>query len=246
MNVYLSSTLVQAERLEELRRAGFDGWEIIAEGPQKLNKDLVTLIDHAQSSYDLGISVHAPFSDLNIASLNGPIWRETIRQIEETIEGFSKNARIFVIHPGYISPLASLCPVRAIQKNREALKKIAHCADEYGVTATVENMVNEDFFLGRFPDEIADMRTDGLGFTLDVGHAHTTDALESFLRMSIDHIHLHDNNGKTDQHLTLGAGTIDWNRVVRALQRYKGIFVLESRTIDEGARSLAFLRRVTG
>jgi sugar phosphate isomerase/epimerase len=246
MKIYLSSTLIQAEQLEDLRRVGFDGWEVIAEGSQRFDKDLLTLIEYAQSSYDLGISVHAPFSDLNIASLNRPIWRETLRQIEETISGFSENARIFVIHPGYISPLASFCPAKALQKNGEALKKLVQCADEYGVLATVENMVNVDLFLGRFPDEIEDMRTEGLGFTLDVGHANTAAAVEPFLRMSIDHVHLHDNNGQIDQHLTLGSGNIDWNRVVNTLRQYKGIFVLELRTIDEGARSLAFLRRIMG
>jgi sugar phosphate isomerase/epimerase len=106
-------------------------------------------------------------------------------------------------------------------------------------------MVNVEFLLGRFPDEIADMRVDGLGFTFDVGHANTADAIDSFLRMPIDHVHLHDNNGQTDEHLVLGLGNINWSRVMRGLRRYKGVFVLESRTLDEGVRSLMYLQRIT-
>ncbi len=246
MNVYLSSALINVEQLEDFTSVGFQGWEVIAEGPQKLDKDLISLIEYAESSYGLEISVHTPFSDLNIASLNTPIWRETLRQIKATIEGLANHARVFVIHPGYVSPLAAFCPEKALYRNKQALIKLAQCAREYDVTATIENMVNVDFLLGRFPDEIEDMRPDGLGFTFDVGHANTADAIDSFLGMQIDHIHLHDNNGQTDEHLALGLGNIDWERVMRALRRYKGIFVLESRTLDEGAQSLTYLRRITG
>ncbi|MGA7076110.1 MAG: sugar phosphate isomerase/epimerase family protein [Halobacteriota archaeon] len=246
MNVYLSSALINVEQLEDFTSVGFQGWEVIAEGPQKLDKDLISLIEYAESSCGLEISVHTPFSDLNIASRNTPIWRETLRQIKATIEGLANHARVFVIHPGYVSPLAAFCPEKALYRNKQALVELAQCAREYDVTATVENMVNVDFLLGRFPDEIEDMRPDGLGFTFDVGHANTADAIDSFLGMQIDHIHLHDNNGQTDEHLALGLGNIDWERVMRALRRYKGIFVLESRTLDEGAQSLTYLRRITG
>lgn len=244
MNVYFSCALINPEQLEDLKSVGFQGWEVIAEGPQALDKDLVSLIEYAESSYDLEISVHTPFSDLNIASLNKPIWRETLRQIEATIEALANHARVFVIHPGYVSSLAAFCPDKALHKNKQALVKLAQCATEHGVTATVENMVNVDFLLGRFPNEIEDMRPDGVGFTFDVGHANTVNAIDSFLRTQIDHVHLHDNNGQTDEHLALGLGNINWDRIMRALRRYKGIFVLESRTLDEGAQSLAYLRRI--
>ncbi|MGA3358997.1 MAG: sugar phosphate isomerase/epimerase family protein [Halobacteriota archaeon] len=244
MNVYFSSALTNAEQLEDLKSVGFQGWEVIAEGPQTLDKDLVSLIEYAESSYGLEISVHTPFSDLNIASLNKPIWRETLRQIKATIEALANHAHIFVIHPGYVSPLAAFCPDKALYKNKQALVKLAQCAKEHDVTATVENMVNVDFFLGRFPNEIEDMRPDGVGFTFDVGHANTVNAIDSFLRTQIDHVHLHDNNGQTDEHLALGLGNINWDRIMRALRRYKGIFVLESRTLDEGAQSLAYLKRI--
>ncbi|MGZ7127397.1 MAG: hypothetical protein ACXVH8_06495 [Halobacteriota archaeon] len=80
MKVYFSSAQVDLEQLEDLKGVGFQGWEVIAEGPQKLDDDMISLIDYLISSYDLEISVHAPFSDLNIASLNEPIWGETLRQ----------------------------------------------------------------------------------------------------------------------------------------------------------------------
>jgi len=89
------------------------------------------------------------------------------------------------------------------------------------------------------------MRVDGIGFTFDVGHANTVNAIDSFLRMPVDHVHVHDSNGQTDEHLVLGAGSINWNRVMRRLRHYSGVFVLESRTLEEGVRSLKYLQRIT-
>jgi|GEM_PF-5055020 len=121
MKIYFSSAQVDFEQLEDVKDVGFEGWEVIAEGPQKLDEHTVSLIDYLRFSYDLEISVHAPFSDLNIASLNQPIWAETLRQIKATMDAAADYARVFVILPGYVSPLAALCPDKALRKNKEAL-----------------------------------------------------------------------------------------------------------------------------
>lgn len=245
MNVYFSSALIDVKQLEQLANVGFQGCEVIAEGPQKFDQDLISFVEYAESSFGLGISVHTPFSDLNIASLNAPIWLETLRQIEASIKGLADHARIFVIHPGYVSPLAAFCPEKALVKNKLALTRLVRFAKEYHVTVTVENMVNVDFLLGRFPHEIEEMRLNGLGFTFDVGHANTANAIDPFSKMQIDHVHLHDNNGQADEHLPLGLGNINWEQTMLVFRHYKGIFVLESKTLDEGIQSLSYLKRIT-
>jgi sugar phosphate isomerase/epimerase len=104
MKVYFSSAHVDLEQLEDLKDIGFQGWEVIAEGPQKLDDDMIALIDYLRSSYDLEISVHAPFSDLNIASLNEPIWGETLRQIKAAIEAVADYARFLLSTPAIYRP----------------------------------------------------------------------------------------------------------------------------------------------
>jgi sugar phosphate isomerase/epimerase len=246
MKVYFSSAQVDLEQLEALKKVGFRGWEVIAEGLQELGGETISLINYLKSSYDLEISVHTPFSDLNIASLNGLIWDETFKQTKGAIEAVANYASIFVIHPAYLSPLAALCPDKALQKkNKEALCELTQFARECGVTATIENMVDEEFLLGRFPGEVEDTHVDGLGFTFDVGHANTANAIDAFMRMPVDHVHLHDDNGQTDEHLVLGLGNINWSRVMRGLTRYRGVFVLESRTLNGGVQSLRYLQRFT-
>ncbi|HTY52603.1 MAG TPA: sugar phosphate isomerase/epimerase, partial [Methanomicrobiales archaeon] len=86
----------------------------------------------------------------------------------------------------------------------------------------------------------------GIGFTFDVGHAHTVGKVPEFLKVlsSVNHIHIHDNHGTADQHLALGDGTIPWEEVGRAVARdYRGIVVVEGRNLEEAARSLAVFRR---
>lgn len=241
MRVYLSSGLLNATQLEVLSDLGFSGWEFIAEG-KRLDFATLSLIQHAVSSCGLEVSVHAPFSDLNIASVNQPIWLETLRQIKEPIALSAEYAYIFIVHPGYISPLATGCVDKAIGKSNEALSAIAQFAAEYGVRATVENMANVAGFLGRFPREIEAMMNNSVGFTFDVGHANTTHTIDSFLEMPADHVHLHDNHGVTDDHLILGGGSIDWLRILNAWRHYKGALVIEARDVDQGAQSLSYLK----
>jgi sugar phosphate isomerase/epimerase len=58
------------------------------------------------------------------------------------------------------------------------------------------------------------------------------------------HIHVHDNNGLSDQHLALGEGTIDWSNAGKIISRdYSGVVVIEGRSIDEAKKSMLAYRR---
>ena len=66
--------------------AGFDGWEISADGNYRLdNEATFAAVRRTMEESGLPVSVHAPFSDLNPASINLPIWGETVNQLEVTI-----------------------------------------------------------------------------------------------------------------------------------------------------------------
>jgi sugar phosphate isomerase/epimerase len=82
---------------------------------------------------------------------------------------------------------------------------------------------------------------------LDVGHANINGQTELFLtafRDRIVHMHVSDNDGKSDQHLGLGYGTVDWERVASLLRknRYDKIVVVES--IEHVEESVQKLRQL--
>ena len=77
-----------------------------------------------------------------------------------------------------------------------------------------------------------------LGLCLDVGHANTVvsktppaDWLAPMLP-DLRHVHLHDNHGALDEHLPLGAGTIDFAPILAALAAHPDITItLENQDI---------------
>jgi sugar phosphate isomerase/epimerase len=77
-----------------------------------------------------------------------------------------------------------------------------------------------------------------VGLHLDIGHANirttgrasaTAGLLERYGHR-LKHVHLSDNKGRGDDHLAIGAGSIDWRRELKALKAsgYDGTITLET------------------
>jgi len=225
--------------------AGYDGWEIVADGNYRFEKpENLKEIKEVLASTHLSATVHAPYGDLNLATLNDPIWRESIRQIEICIRGAADLTDRVTIHPGYLSPAGKLLPQKVWELQKEALRQIGKCAVEHGVLACLENMISQKEFLCRDVGELMGMAggIDGIGLTFDFGHANTIGKVPEFLDRvgEANHIHIHDNHGVSDEHLLLGAGNIDWKTVGKSIAtRYSGVVVVEGRSVEEAKRSLA-------
>jgi sugar phosphate isomerase/epimerase len=232
-----------------LEEIGYEGWEVMADGSSTLEKkENVKEVAEIAASTGLAISVHAPYSDLNLASLNYPIWRESVRQVLACIDGAAGLTDRVTVHPGYLSPMGKLLPDKVWNLQKSALAEIGKYADDRGVRVFLENMGGLKEVLCRFPQEILGMieGVENVGFTLDMGHAHTVGQVREFLTVlsQAGHMHVHDNHGTADQHLALGEGTIPWEEVGRAVAReYQGIVVVEGRNLDEARKSLAVFRR---
>lgn len=234
--------------VEGIAKTGYEGWEIVADGSYRLdNPENVTKIDDVIGSLTLGISVHAPYADLNLATLNYPIWRESIRQVCTCVRQAAEWTDRVTIHPGYVSPVGKIMPERTWQQQKEALIEIGRVASDHSVVACLENMIGIREFLCRMPEELAGMvdGIEGIGMTIDIGHANTVGRVREFLPYlpRASHLHVHDNHGVHDEHLHLGAGTIDWDLVGRCIARdYSGIVVVEGRSLEEGTTSLSTVR----
>jgi sugar phosphate isomerase/epimerase len=229
--------------------AGYAGWEIVSDGNYRLdNPSCFKKIEEVIAATGLGVTVHAPYGDLNLSTLNDPIWRESIRQICTCIEHASALADRVTFHPGYLSPVGKLVPQKVWDLQKEALRQIGQCAVEHSVLACLENMIGIKEFLCRFPEELIGMTEgiEGIGMTFDFGHANTIGKVNDFLSYvgRASHIHIHDNHGMSDEHLALGDGTISWKTVGKTIaSQYKGIVVIEGRSIDEARKSLTVFRR---
>ncbi len=96
-----------------------------------------------------------------------------------------------------------------------------------GLKVIIENLSGRSS-LGR-PEDIKYItdRVKGLGFLLDVGHAHISGGMKEIMdyirifKPKLSHVHVHDNHGREDEHLSIGSieKGIDYEKVVPALKK---------------------------
>lgn len=230
---------------------GYTGWEIVQEGSQCLSSKTVQNLKNIYETTSLELTLHLPFSDMNLAGLNDSIRAEVLRQMKNYLTLASNYVNLAVVHPGYLSPYGAQVPHQAYMTNLASIRELCDFAADFGILIAVENMPDFPKIFGKYPDEMQEMLdavgSHNVGFTFDVGHANTVELIDEFLDQlgdRISHVHIHDNMGKKDEHLPLGEGNIDWKHVMERLSNYKGIFVTEMASVEEGIRSLEFLRKL--
>ncbi len=89
-----------------------------------------------------------------------------------------------------------------------------------------------------------------LGICLDIGHAYAFSETSVFewvetLGSRISYVHIHDNNGKKDEHLAIGDGCIPIKRVLDAIetQSNEALWALEQALEDDLIRSFEWIRK---
>lgn len=237
MNIIAASTLPYlnvplGEALKKIEGQGFEGVEIYFEGKHHLSKK--EILDDL-SIYDFQLYLHAPFSDLNLASFNQTILDESKRQIKRSLEVASAiGIGLVTIHFGRYSPLGLSYPEEAVRRNRESILEITKHSESLDLDVAFENAPNGfGAMYGPLENIEKLIQETGIKITLDMGHAHTWNIeLENFilrLNSQISHIHIHDNTGETDMHLGMGEGGIDYKSAFEALRKikYKSALCLE-------------------
>jgi sugar phosphate isomerase/epimerase len=222
--------------------------EIVDEGFHTLNKQRVSVLKNIGGSYDLKYSMHAPFADINIASPSKPMLKAVLKRLEKSISYANVlNAYAWVFHPGLKTGVSMFYPGMDWLQNLQTIRLLLKIASDYGVKIVIENVPEpypflmksvEDFT--KFYEEI----NEDIGLAFDVGHANLNGQIERFLKVfagKIVHIHAHDNHGKSDQHLGIGYGNIDWKNfanVLRKISYDKPVIIESVEHIEESMRKL--------
>jgi sugar phosphate isomerase/epimerase len=148
-------------------------------------------------------------------------------------------AEHLVVHPGY-SPYEQVRD-RSYASLLRSLDALALLQDEHGVKVCVENMGGWQCCHFRSPEFLPELIERGLEITLDCGHAQLNRNLADFLAAGgFCHVHLHDNGGKSDDHIACGDGTIDFPGLVRDLPQ-RATLVIETRELTATDRSIRYL-----
>ena len=159
-------------------------------------------------------SIHGPFLDLCPGSLDKQVLelsRARFVHALETAAVFSPEHMVF--HCGYEPYKYHSIRREWMDISIETWVMLAEKAEKLKIPLVLENTFEAS------PDDLAPvldaLSPHGVGFCLDVGHAHafSRTRLDIWLDVMKDHLaalHLHDNHGIHDEHLAIGQGDIDF------------------------------------
>ncbi|MDP6124448.1 MAG: sugar phosphate isomerase/epimerase family protein [Candidatus Latescibacteria bacterium] len=227
---------IEGDRWAELAAAGLEVVEVKELGG--LDEQLLEKSRQTIEAAELKVwSVHAPFGDqLDLSSPDRTIRSAAVTACREAaIRLHRLGGSVVVLHSSRLYATTSENADDRLPRMRESLERIVDEAAPLGVKAAVENL--ECGALGRSADELEAV-LEGFdaahtGVCLDTGHAFLQPAQGAQLVRQIAPrvitTHFHDNNGKRDEHLLPGEGSVDWDGVLEALNTdvYCGPIIFE-------------------
>ena len=215
------------QEIEEIGEMGFDYVELTMDPPEATPQKILAQKRQIQDlfhQYRMEIIGHLPTfvwaSDL-YESLRKVSIQETLDALEAGVELGMKKV---VLHPGYISGLGKFLLDKAKGYGMESIETILNKATSLGITLCIENMFPQAHFLSK-PHEFQEVFESfpDLRLALDIGHANLgggKNKSSEFIHQygyRISHIHANDNFGKEDNHLPVGAGIIDFEKILKEL-----------------------------
>ena len=247
----ISTHLYVANRLErdhlvEIAAHGFEAVEVFAVRDHFDYRDRRAAIALAEWLDDTRLiltSMHAPIAG---SYVNGS-WKDGLSlaaadegrrkaAVEEVLASLDVAAAVpynaLVVHCGVPAPYAAPGDNHRASLVR-SLEQLSPVAARYGVRLAIEVIPNELSTPSALVDVIeSDIDATGLGICMDVGHARMMGDVVEAIETCSGHLvttHLHDNRGRSDDHLVPGKGVIDWDATTLAFQKvgYDGAWMFE-------------------
>ena len=204
------------------------------------------------SSYNFRYFVHAPSIDVNLATMN-PILRSASKKTILKAVSLAANlgAELFVSHVGRLSrDYPRKLVGKATNNAINCLKTCSQASDDLGMIFTIENDYKaNDYVLAGYPEQTRLLLENvGCKLTFDIGHANTAGKIEDFAKLLdrfIVNVHLHDNNGRKDEHLPIGRGDIDFAAVFRKMKDWmaRKPLTVECHSFEGLKESVNFMRQ---
>jgi sugar phosphate isomerase/epimerase len=235
------------DHLIEIAAYGFEAVEVFATRTHFDYHSEAAIGDLQQWLAEAGLrlhAVHAPTSDsyvggrwgapLTLASTDRDARAKALEEARAALFVARRiPMRTLVAHLGLPRTQSASPADNSRDGARRSVDELQREAAKLDVGVAVEVIPNELSRAGslvHFVEE--DVEAAGLGICLDFGHAHIDGDLLDAIETVSGHLlttHVHDNRGKTDDHLVPFEGTIDWPSALTSIQKigYDGTFVLE-------------------
>lgn len=247
----ISTHLFAGDRLDrdhlvDIAAHGFDAVEVFAVADHFDYHDRRAAVALAEWLDDTRLQLHSMHAPIAAKYVNGK-WQDGLSlasaddgrrkaAVSETLAALDVAAalpyRVLVVHCGVPQPHAAPGDNHRGSLVR-SLEELSPVAQHYGVRLAVEVIPNELSTPSALVDLIeSDIDASGLGICLDAGHARMMGDVVEAIETCSGHVittHLHDNRGRTDDHLVPGKGVIDWDAATLAFQKvgYDGVWMFE-------------------
>jgi len=210
---------------------GFEYYEVASRKNFDLKPEVIKEAKRISEKYNISLNFHIPYF-LQISSYIPGISEGVLKFAKKEITLAKKlGAKIITIHSGYKEAVLDE-NFKVCVKN---LKEIVTLGRKSGIKIGLENSTLLGGGLCATPEEILKVLNSlkDLKVVFDIGHANTTgfNPIEYFkkIKNKTINIHIHDNNGKSDEHLPMGEGNINFKKFFKKCKKsdYYGPFILE-------------------
>jgi sugar phosphate isomerase/epimerase len=244
-HLYLGDRL-ERDHLVEIAAHAFDAVEVFAARDHFDYHDRRAAIALAEWLDDTRLSLqsfHAPIAleyangnwrdGLSLAAADGPRRKQAVDETRAVLElAAVVPYRVLVVHAGVPEPQGKPGDNHLASMVR-SLEDLSPVAERVGVRIAVEVIPNALSNASALVELLeSDIEATGLGLCMDVGHARLMGDVVDAIENSAGHLittHLHDNRGRSDDHLVPGQGVIDWDAALLAFQKvgYDGVWMFE-------------------
>ncbi len=189
--------------------------------------DQAKCVEHARLLADAGLKItfHAPFMDLRPGALDDQVRRTSVERIKQVFE----LARHFhplkiVCHASFDERYYVFVDELWLENSVKTWTELIGLAEDVNTVIALENVYEKNpDILRRLFDALS---SDRICFCFDTGHfnAFAHEPLSVWLKVLekyLGHLHLHDNQGKRDEHLPVGEGTFPFAELFESLRKIK-------------------------
>jgi len=199
----------------------------------------------------LKTTLHAPFIDLAPGSPDDAVRAVTKHRFEQVIQLVPLfQPKTIVCHTGYDHKRYGYMKDVWLKNSWEMWKWFADNIRSQGTILMLENVYEHNPH--ECKDLLGNLNDMGVGFCLDVGHlsAFSPMDLSDWLDVigdDIAQLHLHDNHGVEDDHLSMGQGNIDFHMLFQFLKvrrKEPPVITLEPHKEEDLAPALEYLEAI--
>lgn len=196
--------------------------------------------------YNPSLSFHAPFMDLSPGAIDSKVRNATIErfnQIFDIAEVLRPKAVVF--HSGYEKWKYALKVEPWLEKSLQTWKPLNERAKNTHTKIAIENIFEDEPLNIKLLME--HMNSNNFGVCFDTGHCNLFSKVAlnvwlETLKPYIIELHLHDNNKSSDQHLSIGEGSFDFQTLFNELKDNNCIYTIEAHTPESVLKSIKRLQ----